>query len=253
MRNGQKIFCKEGFIMLICGLQKVSMVDYPEKIASTIFTGGCNLRCPYCHNSLLVTRLQESETIKKRIVMDYLKNRVGLIDAVVISGGEPLIYGDEILEFIKQIKSLGYLIKLDTNGTFPETLEKILSEGIVDYVAMDIKNSPDHYGITCGDVTLIDNRFKNTICKSIDIIKRYYDLKEIDYEFRTTTVKGFQNENDFKLIGEWLKGSPKYYIQNFVNSGNLINKDCSGFTEKELIKFKKIVEPYFGSVEIRGI
>ena len=230
--------------MNICGLQKLSMVDYPGKLAATVFTGGCNLRCPFCHNALLVTRLNESPRLDTDEVLAFLRSRRSLLDAVVLSGGEPLLQPGAS-DFLATVKDMGYLVKLDTNGCYPDALEEILSKRFVDYVAMDIKNSREKYGITVGipdfDLTPID--------ESIRLIRE----SGIDYEFRTTAVRQFHTAADFTAIGRWLHGSKNYYIQNFNDSGNLIGSGMSGFSEEELRSFAGSLTGDFEFIGIRGL
>ena len=230
--------------MNICGLQKLSMVDYPGKLAATVFTGGCNLRCPFCHNALLVTRLSESPRLDTGEVLRFLKSRSGLLDAVVLSGGEPLLQSGAA-DFLAAVKDMGYLVKLDTNGCYPEALSDILSRGLVDYVAMDIKNSKEKYAVTVGipglDITGVE--------ESIRIIRQ----SGIDYEFRTTAVRQLHTAEDFAAIGRWLHGSKNYYIQNFVDSGNLIGSNMSGFSKEELEVFADSLTGDFEFISIRGI
>ena len=230
--------------MNICGLQKLSMVDYPGKLAATVFTGGCNLRCPFCHNALLVTRLNESPRLDTDEVLAFLRSRRSLLDAVVLSGGEPLLQPGAA-DFLATVKDMGYLVKLDTNGCYPDALEEILSKKFVDYVAMDIKNSREKYGITVGipdfDLTPID--------ESIRLIRE----SGIDYEFRTTAVRQFHTAADFTAIGRWLHGSKNYYIQNFNDSGNLIGSGMSDFSEEELRSFADSLTGDFEFIGIRGL
>ena len=223
--------------------QKLTLLDYPQKTACTVFTYGCNLRCPFCHNAGLVTRPAE-EKIDETEFFKFLDKRKNLLDGVCITGGEPLLQPD-IARFISQIKEKGFLVKLDTNGFFPDKLEELINAGLIDYVAMDIKNSPDKYSKTCG-ITSAD---MDKINKSVDILKN----SGVDYEFRTTTVKGLHEASDFEAIGKWLCGDSKYYIQCFKDSGDTIEKGLYPFTEDELNSFKAVVLPYLPSTELRGI
>ena len=231
--------------MHISGLQKLAMVDFPGKLAATVFTGGCNLRCPFCHNALLVNRLAENpETHSVEEVLDFLKKRRGLLDGVVLSCGEPLMQNGAA-EFLEQVRSLGFAVKLDTNGCYPEALEEILKRKLVDYVAMDIKNSREKYGVTVGipdfDVTPIE--------QSVALLKN----SGVDFEFRTTVVKEFHTAQDIVSIGQWLAGSPRYYLQQFVDSGDLVGTGCTAVEPLELQGFADLVRPFFGLVELRGI
>ena len=231
--------------MHISGLQKLAMVDFPGKLAATVFTGGCNLRCPFCHNALLVNRLAENpETHSVEEVLDFLKKRRGLLDGVVLSGGEPLMQNGAA-EFLEQVRSLGFAVKLDTNGCYPEALEEILKRKLVDYVAMDIKNSREKYGVTAGipdfDVTPIE--------QSVALLKN----SGVDFEFRTTVVKEFHTAQDIVSIGQWLAGSPRYYLQQFVDSGDLVGTGCTAAEPLELQGFADLARPFFSLVELRGV
>ena len=230
--------------MLINGFQKLTVLDYPGKVACIVFTPGCNFRCPFCHNAALVTHIDKDTYIDVSEVLAYLKKRQGLLDGVVITGGEPLLQ-DGIEKFIAEIKSLGYSVKLDTNGSFPEKLISIVEKGLVDYVAMDIKNSKEKYGMTIGvedfDITPIE--------KSVDFLKQ----GKVDYEFRTTIVKNFHTLEDIQDIVVWLKGAHKYFLQNFVDSGDLITDGLEPVSALLLKEMKEKATEFIPSVEIRGI
>ena len=192
--------------MNIQGLQKMTLLDYPGKIAATVFTGGCNFRCPYCHNASLVLHAEDAQDIPEEDFFAFLSKRIGLLDGVCISGGEPLLQED-IRRFISEIKSLGFLVKLDTNGSFPSKLKELVSSGLIDYVAMDIKNFPAGYARTAG--TTVDVLSK--IEKSVDFLLG----NPVKYEFRTTVVKGFHTKEDFIAIGKWIQGAQRYFLQSF--------------------------------------
>lgn len=236
--------------MQICGLQKLSLLDFPEKLAATVFTGGCNLRCPFCHNALLVTRTAQAARIPVSDVLEFLKNRIGKLDGVCISGGEPLLQ-DGIEDFIREVRTLGFLTKLDTNGCFPEKLAALLDAGLLDYVAMDVKNSPEKYAETVGvpdfDVT--------PVMKSAALLK----ASGVPYEFRTTLTRGLHVPADMPGIGTIVEGAPAYYLQNFEDSGDLVGFEkgaespaLSGFSEEELQEFRAAVSPYVGAVTLRN-
>ena len=212
--------------MKISGFDKLTLLNYPDKVACTIFTSGCNLRCPFCHNSGLVTN--NYNEISFDSIYEYLKKRVGILDGVCITGGEPLIHAD-IKDYIKKIKDLGYLVKIDTNGCNPKLLKELIDLKLVDYIAMDIKNIYSKYDITCGVKVNIDN-----IKKSISIIEN----SGIDYEFRTTIVKEFHSTQDIKEILSYISSNSNYYIQNFKNSNDVFNRNLSSFSEKELVEMK---------------
>ena len=228
--------------MKIGGFQKMTMLDYPEKIACTIFTYGCNLRCPFCHNASLV--IDEIEFFTEEEILSYINKRKGMLDGVCITGGEPLLQRD-IFEFMRKIKEIGLPIKLDTNGAYPERLKQAIDEGLIDYVAMDIKNSPEKYALTAGIENLDIAPFK----KSIEILLS----GKIDYEFRTTIVRELHNENDIVEIGKWIKGAKRYFLQGFVDSGNLISSGFTAHEKSTLEAFKQAVSPYISDVKIRGV
>ena len=230
--------------MRICGLQKLAMVDYPGKLAATVFTGGCNLRCPFCHNALLVTRLAESPSLSEEEVLRFLSSRKGFLDGVVLSGGEPLLQSGAA-DFLQAVHDMGYAVKLDTNGCYPEVLADVLERGLVDYVAMDIKNSREKYAVTVG-LPLFDTA---PVEESLRLLQK----SGVDYELRTTVVKEFHTTDDIRAIGEWCQGAPHYYLQNFVDSGNLIAEGCHGVEPLELQAFAEISRPFFKEVGIRGI
>ena len=231
--------------MKICGLQKLAMVDYPGKLAATVFTGGCNLRCPFCHNALLVTELDSwPESYTEEEILSFLKGRRGLLDGVVLTGGEPLLQnGAE--DFLKAVRALGFAVKLDTNGTFPERLAAILEAGIVDYVAMDIKNCLPKYPMTVG----LEKFDTTPVQESVALLRS----SGVDYEFRTTVVRELHTEEDIRAICGWLQGSKRWYLQQFVDSGDLVGSGCHGREAAELQAFARIAEPYFDCVEVRGI
>lgn len=229
--------------MRICGLQKLSMVDYPGKLAATVFTGGCNLRCPFCHNALLVTRLNESPALTEDAVLDFLASRKGLLDAMVLSGGEPLIHPDAV-DFLEKVRKLGFAIKVDTNGCYPDVLQTILERGLADYVAMDIKNRPEKYAETVG----ISGFSTKNIEKSLSLLRS----SGIPYELRTTVVRQFHRPEDLEAIGKWLSDVPAYYIQNFEDSGNLIQSGLSGFSPEELKILANSAQKHLKAVIIRG-
>lgn len=228
--------------MKIGGLQKLSLLDFPEKTACIVFTEGCNLRCPFCHNASLVTR--GGDFVTEDELFTLLTRRKGVLDGVVITGGEPLLHKD-LMNLIIKIKEKGYLVKLDTNGCFPDRLNEIIESGLIDYVAMDVKNSPDKYAQTVG----IKDFDVQPVKDSVQLIKR----GKVDYEFRTTVVKPFFDETDFMKIGEWIKGANKYYLQKFKDSGDLISPDGLGeYSASEMQNFLKIAQSFVPSSKIRG-
>ncbi len=230
--------------MQFSGFQKLTLLDYPQKTACTLFTAGCNFRCPFCHNAALVTHIDNSNFFTEEYVLDYLKKRKGILDGVCITGGEPLMH-TELPEFIKKVKNLGYLVKLDTNGSYPDRLKALIDSGIIDYVAMDIKNTQEKYLITA-DCSEQDLR---NVEKSIEILKQ----NKIDYEFRTTVVKEYHEIEDIKKIAEWIKGADKYFLQNFIDSGDIIKNNLSAHTPETLDLMRSYAQDVIPKVEKRGI
>lgn len=230
--------------MNIQGLMKMTLLDYPGKVACTIFTGGCNFRCPFCHNASLVLPEQFNKPLNEDELFTFLEKRRGLLDGVCMTGGEPLMQ-EGALDFLKKIKSMGYLVKLDTNGFYPDKLKEILSLGVVDYIAMDIKNSEEKYAKTCG---LEKINFAN-IRKSIELLIS----GTTDYEFRTTTVKGLHDEESFKGIANLISGAKNYFIQSFTPSDNMLSDGFSSFSKEELENFAEIVRPYVENISLRGV
>ncbi len=227
--------------MLIGGFQKMTMLDYPGKVACTIFTYGCNLRCPFCHNATLV--IDEASLFSEEDIFTYINKRKGILDGVCVTGGEPLLQPD-IIPFLKRLRETGLLIKLDTNGTYPEKLEKIIDLGLVDYVAMDIKSSLDSYEKAVG--TKINPA---DIEKSVKILLR----DRVDYEFRTTVVRELHKKEDFIKIGELIKGAKRYFLQCFKDNENLIGENLSAHTLPDLESFLQVASPYASEVHLRGV
>ena len=230
--------------MNINGLQKLTLLDYPEKVACTIFTGGCNFRCPFCHNASLVTHVEDAEVISEEEVLAFLKKRSGVLDGVCITGGEPLLQRD-LEDFIRKVKALGYSVKLDTNGSFPQRLKHLAAEGLVDYVAMDLKNSKEKYAATVG-IPAFD---LSPIEESVSFLME----GRIPYEFRTTVVREFHQKDDFIEIGKWIQGASAYYLQQFEDSGDLIQPGLHAYDRKVLVQAADVIEKYVKSVKLRGI
>lgn len=228
--------------MLIGGFQKMTVLDYPEKVACTIFLTGCNFRCPFCHNASLVTE-NWIRGVGIDEVFSYLKKRKGLIDGVCITGGEPLLNND-IEDLIRPIKSMGYLVKLDTNGTNPTRLRELIENGLVDYVAMDIKNSSEKYALTCGVKAVNFTKIEESINLLIN--------GNIDYEFRTTVVEPLHTVEDIEKIGKLIKGAKSLYLQGFVDSGDLIGNSMNAVNRETMQEMLERVKPYVGYAEIRG-
>lgn len=229
--------------MVICGIQKLTLLDYPGKVACTIFTGGCNFRCPFCHNADLVTGKPEV-TVTGEEIFRFLRKRQGLLDGVCISGGEPLLQPD-LEDFIRGVRSLGYSVKLDTNGSMPDKLESLAEKGLLDYVAMDLKNAPEHYGRTIGAETYDVGNIDRSI--------RFLMGGEIPYEFRTTVVREFHQKADFEGMGRWIEGADQYFLQQFMDSGHVIAPGLHAYDEKILFQALEIVKKYVKTAQIRGL
>lgn len=228
---------------MFVGMEKLSLVDYDDKVACILFKSGCNFRCPFCHNSPLVINTNDNLEIPFSEILDYLEKRKGIIDAVVISGGEPTLdpaLKDEIIE----IKKLGYLVKLDTNGTRPEVIRELLEENLLDFVAMDIKNSFVKYPLTVGLKQIEENK----ILKSIALLKN----SNIDYEFRTTLISEFHDEVSMLEIGEMLKGAKKLFLQQFIDSENNIKRGLNPVNKEKALIFKGLLQDYIDFVDLRG-
>ena len=226
------------------GLQKLTLLDFPQKTACTIFCGGCNFRCPFCHNAPLVTELKSVQTYSVSDIISFLKARIGLLDGVCITGGEPLLYAD-IAEFIAQVKQMGFLVKLDTNGSFPERLAELIGAGLLDYVAMDIKNCKEKYSATIGVPTFDISPIE----KSISILMQ----GNVEYEFRTTVVKEFHTPEDIAAIGNLIEGAPRYFLQHFVDSGNLIGQNLHPVSPSEMADMCNISASFVKNAQIRGL
>ncbi len=201
------------------------------------------MRCPFCHNALLVTEMDD-DYFEEEEIFDHLKKRKTVLDGIAITGGEPLLQKD-IERFLYELKDTGIAVKLDTNGCYPEKLKDILELGLVDYVAMDIKNCPQKYGATVG----IENFDIAPINKSIELIKN----SGVDYEFRTTVTENFHTINDIEEIAKWIKGAKHYFLQNFVDSGQLIDSNCKGVSKEKMYEMLEKAKKYIPNAELRGI
>lgn len=228
--------------MIIGGSVNLTLLDYPDKVACTVFTAGCNFRCPFCHNNSLVCgnggrRIMESE------VLAFLKKRRGVLEGMCLTGGEPLIQGG-VEEFLRRVKDLGYSVKLDTNGAFPDRLSALVQAELVDYVAMDVKNSRERYAETAGCAVDI-----GAIERSVELLKGGI----VDYEFRTTVTGNYHDEQNIEDMAKWLVGAKRYYLQKFVNSGDLIDGSTVGCGEDTMKRYLEIVRKYVPSAQLRGI
>ena len=229
--------------MDIQGLQKMTLLDYPGKVACTVFLGGCDLRCPFCHNSGLVAGPMPAE-LDDGALLAFLDKRRGLLDGVCVTGGEPLLR-PELPQLLSRIKELGYPVKLDTNGGRPERLRALLEAGLVDYVAMDIKNSPERYGETAGVPGLDLAPFR----ESVSLLLR----GTVDYEFRTTVVREFHDADSFRAIGPWIAGARRYFLQSFVDRDSVLQAGLHPWGRETLASFGDLVRPYVEQVELRGV
>ncbi|AZR72820.1 anaerobic ribonucleoside-triphosphate reductase activating protein [Anoxybacter fermentans] len=232
----------------IVGWQKTSLIDYPKKISSIFFTPGCNFRCPYCHNPQLVTDTVDLETIPEDIIWAHLKKRRKVLDGVVITGGEPTLHGEKLIEFIFKIKKMGYLVKLDTNGSQPELLKRLIEDNLIDYIAMDLKTSIPEYTIfTRTDVDL------NKIKESIEFLIQSANSKLVDVEFRTTLHPRLHNEKIFHQMVELIKDAPRYVLQTFRSNITLDPEylRTQPFTEHKMIEFLNIAKKYVKECLIR--
>jgi len=226
--------------MNIVGLQKLTLLDYPGKVACTVFIGGCNMRCPFCHNSNLIATAEPS-AMQFEDFFSFLESRQNLLSGVCISGGEPTL-SDGLIEFARRIKQLGYSIKLDTNGSNPDRLGEMIKSGLLDYVAMDIKSSRENYTKAAGCEIKIAK-----IEQSIALLLE----SDIEYEFRTTLVRELHIEEDIIAIGEWIRGAKKFTLQNFQPSSNVLRKNLTGFSESELKNFASILRNYVNEVTVK--
>ena len=231
--------------MLVSGLQKLTLLDYPGKVACTVFTGGCNFRCPFCHNAPLVLPEQMAHDSSAEEVLRFLRKRVGVLDGVAVTGGEPLLHTD-VDGFLREIKGMGFLVKLDTNGTFPDRLISLVEEGLVDRVAMDIKNDPALYARTAGLETLD----MAAVTRSRDFLLS----GAVEYEFRTTVVRGLHTRESLLAAARWIEGAKAYFLQQFRDSGELIDGSGLGaFSDDEMRGLLAAVREVLPVAELRGV
>ena len=230
--------------MVISGLQKLTLLDYPEHTACTVFTPWCNWRCPFCHNASLVLRPDSQPLIDPEELFAFLRKRHGLLDGVAVTGGEPTLQKD-LPDFLRRIKDAGFDVKLDTNGTHPAMLRQILSEGLADYVAMDIKAGRDNYPAVTG-----------TLRPGLDAVEESAGLlmaSGVAHEFRTTVVRELHTEADFEDIAQWLRGEKRYFLQSFKDSGDIIHTGFSACSREEMERFLAIVRRAIPDAELRGV
>lgn len=225
------------------GLQKLTLLDYSGLVACTVFSSGCNFRCPFCHNSLLVNSDKNSLDYSMEDIIEFLEKRCNRLDGICISGGEPLLH-DETFELVEAAKSLGYKVKLDTNGSFPEKLKQIVESKLVDYVAVDIKNSPGKYFETCGSQQF----------EKVEQSVKFLLEGKVDYEFRTTVTGNLHEVSDFIEIGRFITGAKRYYLQKFINSGSILSDNPQDFeiSDIKLAECLQTVRKFIPHAEIRG-
>ncbi len=228
--------------MDIHGLQKLTLLDFPGHTACTVFLAGCDFRCPFCHNADLL-ELPAPAVTDDEALLDFLKKRQGLLDGVVFTGGEPLL-SPGLLDLMKRIRELGYLIKLDTNGNHPKRLKAVLDEGLADYVAMDIKNSLDRYAVTCG----LDSMDTGNVEESVRILMS----GKLDYEFRTTVVDALHDERSFEDIGRWLSGAKRYFLQPFTDRDTVLYAGFHAPEAEKLEKYRETAARYIKDSFVRG-
>ena len=229
--------------MKLHGIQKMTLLDFPGCVSCTIFLGGCDFRCPFCHNFELIDGTMKP-TMDEDELIEFLKSRKGLLEGVAITGGEPLMHKD-LLALIRRINETGYRVKLDTNGYHPELLKEILDTGLVEYVAMDVKNSPEKYALTCG----LDYVDLNRIKQSINLLMN----GTVEYEFRTTVVNEFHEEDDFIKIGEMIKGAKRYFLQRFTDRDSVPYGNLTPPSFDKMHKFAEICRKFVPNTELRGV
>lgn len=229
--------------MIVNGFLKTTLLDYPGHLASTVFLGKCNFRCPFCHNSMLVLEPQNAEQIDFETVLSHLNKRKNILEGVCITGGEPTL-NPKLTDLIRAIKDVGLLVKLDTNGYRPDILEKLFDDNLIDHIAMDIKSSRNNYHIACG----LNNIDIGIISKSINLIKE----KSPSYEFRTTLVKGIHTDDDLLDIADWIGNVNLYFLQNYTDSENVMKRIFSAFSDEEMHHFKELIIDKVPNTKIRG-
>lgn len=229
--------------MKIHGLQKMTLLDFPGKVACTVFLGGCDFRCPFCHNAELLDGTAPA-VMDDAELLRFLKGRQGLLDGVAITGGEPLLRKD-LPELLRAIRDLGFAVKVDTNGNHPDALDGLLREGLVDYVAMDIKNSPEKYALTAG----LDRLDLGPIRRSVELLMG----GPIPYEFRTTVVNELHEARDFEAIGQWIAGARAYFLQPFTDRDSVPFEGLHAPSREDLEKYASIASAYIPYTAIRGV
>lgn len=230
--------------MEFSGLEKLSLLDFDDNITATLFSAGCNMRCPFCHNSSLVLDPLKAPKIPWAEIMEFLEKRKNVLDAVCVSGGEATLMPD-LLDKLADIKSLGYKIKLDTNGSRPEVLKIAVEQGLVDYVAMDIKNSPEKYPLTTG----VENINVDAVQESIDFLLR---TNLVDYEFRTTIIEEFHTDEDMIKIASWVGGAKRFFLQQYVDRDSCIAHGFHAVEKEKALHWKTILGKEISEVSLRG-
>ena len=229
--------------MKIHGLQKMTLLDFPGRVACTVFLGGCDMRCPFCHNAELIDGSAPA-VMEEEELLAFLKKRQGLLEGVAITGGEPLLRPD-IIPLAEKIRDLGYPLKLDTNGTHPDRLREIISRGLAAYVAMDIKNSPDRYALTAG----LEALDLGPVRESVSLLME----GRTDYEFRTTVVAELHDEDSFRGIGEWIRGARRYFLQKFTDRDTVPFGGFHAPADEQMRAYAEIAREYVPAAELRGI
>lgn len=237
--------------MKILGLQKLTLLDYPGRLAAILFLGGCNYRCPFCQNSSLVLTPDLLPEISHDELIRFLKKRSGILEGICITGGEPTLHAD-LPDLIREIRACGYPVKLDTNGTNPDLLSSLIDEGLLDYVAMDIKAGRENYQNVCG---LTEDAAARTLLEKVSRSVRLLLQNSVDYEFRTTVVRGLHTETDFLDIAQWLSGCRRYFLQSFRDCDEILlqGHSFSEFSAEEMQHFLKIVQTKIPQASLRGI
>lgn len=231
-------------MMIIHGLQKMTLLDFPGKVACTVFLSGCDLRCPFCHNAELIDGTAPA-VMDETELLAFLKKRQGLLEGVAITGGEPLLRGEELVSLAEKIRELGYPLKLDTNGTHPDRLARLTDAGLVSYVAMDIKNSPERYAETSG----LEHMDLGPVRESVSLLM----AGNTEYEFRTTTVAELHDGESFRKIGEWIRGAKRYYLQKFTDRDTVPFGGFHAPADEEMRRYLEISREYVPSAELRGV
>ena len=229
--------------MKIHGLQKMTLLDFPGKVACTVFLGGCDLRCPFCHNAELIDGTAPA-VMDETELLAFLEKRRGLLEGVAVTGGEPLLRGEELITLAEKIRDLGYPMKLDTNGTHPDRLRRLLDRGLAAYVAMDIKNSPERYAETSG----LETMDLGPVRESVSLLME----GRTEYEFRTTTVAELHDGDSFRKIGEWIRGAKRYYLQKFTDRDTVPFEGFHAPAEEDMRKYLEIAREYVPAAELRG-